>query len=229
MKPLFITAAVLMLLTGCVSPNPYTGGPAPVVDRSISDAPAPAVQNRATAAGGAPAQGGAVEVVPLTGAENLSGVGGLDGNNNDNGGLVIEDLPAPTPAGPPTIQRRPKPESPPPPEPPRENQAVFALLNSAAAHVDSGAYDSAASDLERAVRIEPNNAAIWYDLGQIRLAQGRYSDAEAMAKKSNSLAADNYLRACNWQLISNALNVQGDSAGADVALAQVSQLGGCSR
>ncbi|MEZ5590439.1 MAG: tetratricopeptide repeat protein [Gammaproteobacteria bacterium] len=65
------------------------------------------------------------------------------------------------------------------------------LLDDAAAAVDQGHYDTAASALERALRIQPQNAEIWHLLGQVRLHQGRYSEAEAMGEKSSALARNN--------------------------------------
>jgi tetratricopeptide (TPR) repeat protein len=100
-----------------------------------------------------------------------------------------------------------------------------ALLDSAANHVGSGQLDNAAADLERALRIEPRNAAIWHDLGQIRLHQRQYDQAEAMASKSNALSGNNRsLQARNWRLIAVARRSQGDSAGADAADARAVQL-----
>ncbi len=98
------------------------------------------------------------------------------------------------------------------------NQAVVALLDSAATHVNAGELDKAAASLERALRIEPRNAGIWHDLGQIRLHQGQYQQAESLATKSNSLSGGNeMLKARNWRLIANARRAVGDQMGADAA------------
>ena len=115
---------------------------------------------------------------------------------------------------------------PPPPEEPvdisrKGNPAVIALLDGAASYVGSGELDKAAGSLERALRIEPRNAGIWHDLGQIRLHQGQYQQAESIATKSNSLAGnDRGLKKRNWQLIAAARRAAGDPAGADAADAQ---------
>lgn len=91
------------------------------------------------------------------------------------------------------------------------NAAVEALLDSAAAHVVAGDPDRAASDLERALRIEPRNPAIWHDLGQVRLHQGRYRDAITLAERSNGLAGeDAELHARNAHLIATARALAGD-------------------
>ncbi|MCB1814789.1 MAG: tetratricopeptide repeat protein [Candidatus Competibacteraceae bacterium] len=84
------------------------------------------------------------------------------------------------------------------------------LLDDAAAAVDQGHYDAAASALERALRIQPKNAEIWHLLGQVRLHQGRYSEAEAMGEKSSALAGNNpALQERNERLIRVARDLRG--------------------
>jgi uncharacterized protein HemY len=85
--------------------------------------------------------------------------------------------------------------------------------------------DQAAGALERALRIEPDNATIWHDLGQIRLHQREFTQAESMFDKSNSLASgDRALRARNWRMIAVARRAGGDAAGAEAAEAQATVL-----
>jgi tetratricopeptide (TPR) repeat protein len=73
----------------------------------------------------------------------------------------------------------------------------------------------AAALLERALRIEPRNAALWHNLAAVRLSQQRYSQAESLALRSNSLAgADRKLQADNWRVIAAARGGRGDQAGA---------------
>ncbi len=104
---------------------------------------------------------------------------------------------------------------------PSQNQtnAVQTLLNEANQAVRDGQLDRAASALDRAVRLEPRNASIWYDLAQIRLHQGRYAQSEQMAKKSIDFASGNTsLVKKNWELISAARKAQGNTSGAQEAL-----------
>jgi tetratricopeptide (TPR) repeat protein len=121
-----------------------------------------------------------------------------------------------------TTAPTPAPQAPPPAELAGEgNEAVVALLDSASDYVGTGELDKAAAALERALRIEPRNASIWHDLGQIRLHQGQYQQAESLATKSNSLAGDNNtLKARNWRLIAVSRQAVGDQIGADAAEAQ---------
>ena len=64
------------------------------------------------------------------------------------------------------------------------------LLDNAANQVEQREFDQAAATLERALRLEPKNAEIWHSLAQVRLHQGHYQQAEAMAEKSKHLSID---------------------------------------
>ncbi|MDG4595285.1 MAG: tetratricopeptide repeat protein [Candidatus Contendobacter sp.] len=95
------------------------------------------------------------------------------------------------------------------------NQAVAALLDSAAKYVKSNQLDKAGAVLERALQIEPRNAGILHDLAQIRLHQGQYHQAESLAIKSNSLAGGNWsLQSRNWKVVASARKAAGNTAGA---------------
>lgn len=139
-----------------------------------------------------------------------------------------EPAPAPVPVARPA--RPTAPATPPADLPPAEisregNQAVVALLESADKYVKSKQLDKAGAALERALRIEPRNAGIWYDLAQIRLHQGQYQQAESLATKSNNLAGDNRaLQARNWKLIGASRKAAGNRAGAEEAEAHAVQL-----
>lgn len=101
------------------------------------------------------------------------------------------------------------------------NPAVLALLDSADQQAASGDLERASATLERALRIDPQDAAIWHDLGAIRLRQGDLAQAESLAQRSNSLASgDTMLQARNWRLIERARRARGDVPGADEAAAQ---------
>ena len=82
--------------------------------------------------------------------------------------------------------------------------AVKVLLDDARKAVQENRLDKAASSLERAVRLEPRNASIWYDLAQIRLHQKNYAAAEQMANKSISFTKNEDLIKRNRQIIAAA-------------------------
>ena len=199
-----------VVATGCAVPVGPGNNAAPVVDRSVYSkpaTPAPAPQPRPPAA--AP-----VEVTPLPAPEPIV--------RQEPEQQVAVATPPATPEPEPAPQAEPpapEPEPLPAPEP-EGNRAVVALLDSAAEAVGEGQLDQAASALERALRIEPRNAGIWHDLGQIRLHQRQFSQTESMAEKSNGLSDSNALKARNWRLIAVARRARGDSAGADAAEAQ---------
>lgn len=198
-------AAIMVAgLTGCAVPS-YPGGAAPVVDRSV-------YRNAQPQPTPVPPQS-TVEVTPLQQPTPIV--------PEQQIARVPTPAPAPVQPEPPPVQPTPPPAEPAPPPEPEGNKAVVALLDSAAEAVSTGNLDQAASALERALRIEPRNASIWHDLGQIRLHQRKFTQAESMAEKSNGLAGgNNALKARNWRLIAVARRAAGDTAGADAAEAQ---------
>jgi Flp pilus assembly protein TadD len=100
------------------------------------------------------------------------------------------------------------------PQPP----AVLALLEHAEQQANAGDLGSAAASLERAIRINPGNAVLWYHLATVRLAQGEALQAEQLAVKSSSLAPGNTTQqARNWKLIAAARRQRSDLKGANAA------------
>ncbi len=105
------------------------------------------------------------------------------------------------------------------------NPAIRELLDEANQHSEKGRHDGAAAALERALQIEPRDAALWHRLARTRLDQGRIDLAEALAAKSNSLAlGDPNLQAQNWRVIAKVREQQGDASGAQDALARAARL-----
>jgi len=91
-------------------------------------------------------------------------------------------------------------------------RAATSLLARADSHVQAGEWEQAAALLERALRIEPRNAWLWYHLATVRLQQGRPAQAESLAKRSSSLAPDDRkLREKNRRLIEAARRLSGQS------------------
>jgi tetratricopeptide (TPR) repeat protein len=91
-----------------------------------------------------------------------------------------------------------------------DNPAVLALLEAAEQALRDGQPAQAATVLERALRIEPRNPAVWHYLGLARHALGDYEQAEAMAAKSHGLSAgDRGLRSRNARLMADAERATG--------------------
>jgi len=140
---------------------------------------------------------------------------------------------APTPTEPATIEAL-EPSSPPTPPPPPEltpfepieptvqlSPVVGALVSAANQNTKAGDLDSAAAAIERAIRIEPRNATLFYKLALLRLQQSKPRLAEDLAKKSALLAStDNTLKKHCWLLITHAREIQQDFEGAKEAKAK---------
>lgn len=108
---------------------------------------------------------------------------------------------------------------------PSSSPAVVALLNDADQYAITGKNQEAVASIERAIRIEPKNPVLWHKLGKVRLQEGKWDQAIAMAKKSNVLAAGNrLLQSENWMIIAKAKEGQGDVAGASHAQDMAKQL-----
>ena len=120
------------------------------------------------------------------------------------------------------------PPPPPPPPPPFEpletfaplSPAVGALALAANQNSKSGNVESATTTIERAIRIEPRNATLYYKLALLRLKQSKPRLAEDLAKKAALLASnDTQLKKHSWLLVARAREVQGDLKGGKEARA----------
>jgi hypothetical protein len=133
----------------------------------------------------------------------------------------LETQPAP---GPPPVE-----ESQPVPEPvirePVLSPASRSLVGQAQTQLASKNFAVAASSIERALRIEPDNALLWIELGKIRQAEGNYVQAENMGRKALSMAA-NAPRAQSsaWSLIADSYRARGKNTEARDAQTRAEQL-----
>ncbi len=101
---------------------------------------------------------------------------------------------------------------------------VQRLLTEAEQQRAAGAPEAAANSLERALRIEPQNAMLWSRLADVRYAQDDYQQAVQLAAKSNTLAAsDQQLRRQNWYLMANAYLAMGSQQAAQKYRDKLSQ------
>ena len=101
--------------------------------------------------------------------------------------------------------------------------AVLSLMGRADTLARNGNMDMSAATLERALDLEPRNPFVYQRLASVKLAQGQTGQAEAMARKSNSVAGNNpFVRADNWQIIAEARRTGGDRSGADEAAGRAS-------
>lgn len=102
---------------------------------------------------------------------------------------------------------------------PARDATIIALVTRASEQAAGGEYQAAAGSIERAIRIAPDDAELWYDLARIRLRQGELDEAEELAVKSRSMAAGHpALQARNWRLVALVRQQRGDPDGAAQAL-----------
>ena len=95
---------------------------------------------------------------------------------------------------------------------------VLALLTTAQQQQASGDLNGASSSLERAQRVAPREPQVLYRLAQVRMAQGDAAQAEQFARRGLTFANGRpALQASLWELIAQAREKQGDSAGAALA------------
>ncbi|SMC90004.1 hypothetical protein SAMN02746065_11461 [Desulfocicer vacuolatum DSM 3385] len=87
---------------------------------------------------------------------------------------------------------------------------VESLIRTARKELHHGQPEAAFQTLERALNIDGQDSLVWHLMAKTRSVQGQYGQAESLARKSNTLSADNAsLRKKNWRLIANALEKQG--------------------
>ncbi|HKR37684.1 MAG TPA: tetratricopeptide repeat protein [Steroidobacteraceae bacterium] len=121
------------------------------------------------------------------------------------------------------------PEPLPPPAPvvrePTLGAASRALVSQAQTQMATKNYPVAASSIERALRIEPDNPLLWIELGKVRFAEGNYVQAENMARKAVSMSV-NAPRAQSsaWRLIADSYRARGKNIEAQEAQARADSL-----
>lgn len=143
----------------------------------------------------------------VVGALILSGCASRDSSApSDEGTAEPEETPAPDPRDErDDSDRDQRPDKP----------AVAELTRKAEVASGNGHHSRAVELLERALRLSPRNAGLWQNLAVVRYRQGRYTQAETLAARSNRLgAADAELRRRNWSLIAAARRQRGDADGA---------------
>jgi predicted Zn-dependent protease len=117
----------------------------------------------------------------------------------------------------------------PPPAPvvrePALGAASRALVSQAQTQMATKNYAVAASSIERALRIEPDNPLLWIELGKVRFAEGNYLQAENMARKALSMSV-NAPRAQSsaWRLIADSYRARGKNLEAQEAQARADSL-----
>ena len=133
--------------------------------------------------------------------------------------------PEQAPETPPSTETQPG-QSPSVPEPlPPSAPVVREPTLGAASRAATKNYPVAASSIERALRIEPDNPLLWIELGKVRFAEGNYVQAENMARKAVSMSV-NAPRAQSsaWRLIADSYRARGKNIEAQEAQARADSL-----
>lgn len=102
-----------------------------------------------------------------------------------------------------------------------QQRAALTLLDDAEKALQSGKDIKAEEYLERAIRIEPQNAVLWQTLAKSKFQQGLYSQAIQLCHKSNSYFPSRVTRRNNWLLIEQAYLELGNAQEAQKARARV--------
>lgn len=98
------------------------------------------------------------------------------------------------------------------------NPAILSLWQKSKQAQEAGDLSTAVLQIERALRIEGDDAVLWSRLAELNLKQGNANQAQELAKKSNSLSiTDNVLVYRNWLIIADARRLLGDLNGAEEA------------
>jgi tetratricopeptide (TPR) repeat protein len=142
-----------------------------------------------------------------------------------SGQQPAETPPEQQPGQPPSTT--PEPTTPPAPvvREPTLGAASRALVGQAQTQMATKNYAVAASSIERALRIEPDNPLLWIELGKVRFAEGNYVQAENMARKAVSMSV-NAPRAQSsaWRLIADSYRARGKNIEAQEAQARADNL-----
>jgi predicted Zn-dependent protease len=105
--------------------------------------------------------------------------------------------------------------------------ATKALVTQAQTQLNAGQDAAAASTLERALRIEPDNPLIWLEMAKLRHTEGNPAQAESMARKALSMAGgDARVQAAAWRVIADSFRARGRNPEARDADARAAALSG---
>ncbi|MGW8288313.1 MAG: hypothetical protein ACWGOD_08725 [Desulfobulbales bacterium] len=84
------------------------------------------------------------------------------------------------------------------------------LLSDAEQALESGDYNRAELQMERAIRVDPRNGQAWHFMARIRYEQRDYDQTVQFCLKSNTLAShDRSLMKQNWILLEKAYTMLG--------------------
>jgi hypothetical protein len=133
----------------------------------------------------------------------------------------------------PPVTAVPEPAPPPPPvaTPPVTTRqfhlgpAATALVAQAHRQSAGGDPQPAISNIERALRIEPDNPLLWIELGEIHETAGHFDQAAGIGHKALQLATgDPHAQSASWHLIAESLKARNRNAEAAEAQRRADEL-----
>lgn len=146
-------------------------------------------------------------------------------------GKPVEPAHTPPPAEsiPPVVTPPPEEQLPPAPPPTTRSYtlkpASRSLVNQAQTQLKSKDFGGAATNLERALRIEPSNPLLWIEYGKLRFIEANYAQADNMGRKAVTLASgDPRTQAIAWRLIADSLQARNKTTEAREANARADAL-----
>ena len=99
--------------------------------------------------------------------------------------------------------------------------ASRALVSQAQSQLATKNFAVAASSIERALRIEPDNPLLWIELGKVRQAEGNYVQAENMGRRALAMSANApRAQSAAWSLIAESYRARGKNTEAREAQAR---------
>ncbi|MGE0485734.1 MAG: tetratricopeptide repeat protein [Gammaproteobacteria bacterium] len=108
----------------------------------------------------------------------------------------------------------------PEPVPAPRDPATASLLAAAMQAVTRDDWERALAALERAVKLAPDDAGLWYQLAYVHHRRGDHEQAVQTARRALSLPVSAAERARTWLLIAEVETARGDAAAAAAARAQ---------
>jgi tetratricopeptide (TPR) repeat protein len=121
--------------------------------------------------------------------------------------------------GPPVVAEPPAPRPRPKRPPATLSPASQALVAQAQAQRKKGDLPGASVTLDRALRIEPNNPLLWIEMGELRMDQRNYAQAENMGRKALAMSVgDDTTQSQAWVLIAQSLRARGRNSEAEEAM-----------
>ena len=129
------------------------------------------------------------------------------------------------PGSPPTTVEEPQPLPEPITREPTLGPASRALVSQAQSQLATKNFAVAASSIERALRIEPDNPLLWIELGKVRQAEGNYVQAENMGRRAVAMSANApRAQSAAWSLIAESYRARGKNTEAREAQARADGL-----